>query len=179
MTIGRFIIAALIALVPVGSLTMAAEEQKAEQKPYVGSAGFERMKQLVGSWEGEMDKGEGPMKFKTTYKLTSGGSAIVETFFEGAPHEMVSVYHDTPKRELMMIHYCMLKNQPKMMLIAMEGDTLKFDLAKDAAINVAEDRHMHSLSIMMTGKDEMTQKWTQYEKGKAGEVVEIALKRVM
>jgi hypothetical protein len=178
MKVSAGIFAMLVSMVVIVSYSMAAESKKVEQEPYIGSAGFERMKLLVGSWEGEMDKGEGPMKFRTTYKLTSGGSAIVETFFEGAPHEMVSVYHDTPKRELMMIHYCMLKNQPKMMLISMEGNALKFDLAKDAAINV-DDRHMHSLTIMMTGQDEMTQKWTQYEKSKAGEVVEIALKRVM
>jgi hypothetical protein len=179
MKVSAGIFAMLVSMVVIVSSSMAAEEHKAEQKPYVGSAGYERMKQLVGSWEGEMDKGEGLEKVTASYQLTSGGSAIVETFFEGAPHEMVSVYHDTPKRELMMIHYCMLKNQPKMVLISMEDDALKFDLSKDAAINVAEDRHMHSLSIMMTGQDEMTQKWTQYEKGKAGEVVEIALKRVM
>jgi len=179
MKIGRIALAVLISLIPLGSLSLADQEHTGDQEPYVGSTGFERMRQLVGSWEGEMVMGEGPVKVKATYKLTSGGSALVETFFEGAPHEMVTVYYDTRKGELMMTHYCMLRNQPKMMLMTMVGDVLEFDLAKDAPIDVAKDWHMHSLSIVMKDKDGMTQKWLQYKEGKADKAVEIAFKRVM
>ena len=179
MKTGRLFLILFFGVILLGSLSMAAEEHEGEQEPYMGSAGFERIKLLVGSWEGEMDMGKGPVKVNVTYKLTSGGSAIVETFFEGAPHEMVSIYHDTPKRELTMTHYCSLGNQPKMMLMSLEGDVLEFDLAKDAAIDVAKDHHMHSLRITMKGQDQMTQKWMQYKKGKAGEIVEVPLKRVM
>jgi hypothetical protein len=179
MKVSAGIFAMLVSMVVIVSSSMAAESKKGEQEPYIGSAGFEQMKKLVGSWEGEMDMGEGPMKFTATYKLTSGGSAIVETLFEGAPNEMVTVYHDTPKRKLMMTHYCMLKNQPKMMLMVTEGNRLTFDLAKDAAIDPAKDKHMHAMSLMMTGADQMTQKWTLYDKGQSDHAVEIALKRVM
>ena len=68
-------------LLTIGSFQAAAQEQK----PYVGTPEFEQMKQLVGSWEGMMDMGDGPKMVTTNYKLTSGGSAIVETAFEGAP----------------------------------------------------------------------------------------------
>ena len=87
--------------------------QEHEHKPYTGSKALERMKKLVGAWEGTMDmEGKGTMKSTLTYKLNAADSAIVETVFEGMPHEMTSVYHDDSKRRLTMTHYCAEHNQP-------------------------------------------------------------------
>ena len=170
----KLILAGIICFLVFGSL-QAAEP---EQKPYVGSEAFERMKQLVGSWESTMDMGQGPVKVKATYKLTAGGSAIVETIFEGAPTEMVTVYYDNPKRKLNVTHYCMLQNQPKMTLKSMKANELTFDLSKAADINVAKDDHMHALTITFDGKDKMVQHWTKFEGGKKKRVVEIAYNRI-
>ena len=167
------ILASVLGLWAVASLQVSAQEQK----PYVGSEAFERMKQLLGSWEGTMDMGKGPQKITASYKLTSGGSAIVETVFEGADHEMVTVYHDNSTHTLSMTHYCMLGNQPKMMLKGMEDDELVFDLATDADILVAKEPHMHSLTIGFGGNDTMTQQWTNFEGGKRHQVVQIAYTR--
>ena len=166
----RLTLACAIGLLTFGSVQLAAQERQ----PYVGSEAFERLKQLVGTWEGTMDMGQGPMTITASYKLTSGGSAIVETDFEGAPHEMVTVYHDNPNRELSMTHYCMLHNQPKMMLKDMKMNELMFDLSEDADIDVANEMHMHSLTIRLDGTDKMTQVWTNFEGGREKEVVEIA-----
>ena len=170
----RLILTSVICILAFGSLQVAAQEQK----PYVGSEAFERMKQLMGSWESTMDKGQGPVKSTTSYKLTAGGSAIVETVFEGAPHEMVTVYYDNPNRKLNMTHYCMLRNQPKMMLRSMKMNELTFDLSKATDIDVAKEDHMHSLTINFDGKDKMVQHWTRFDGGKKKEVVEIAYNRI-
>ena len=170
----RLILTSVICILAFGSLQVTAQEQK----PYVGSEAFERMKQLVGSWESTMDKGQGPVKSTTTYKITAGGSAIVETVFEGAPHEMVTVYYDNPNRKLNMTHYCMLRNQPKMILQSMKMNELTFDLSKATDIDVAKEDHMHSLTINFDGKDKMVQHWTRFDGGKKKEVVEIAYNRI-
>jgi hypothetical protein len=170
----RLILTSVICLLAFGPL-QAAEQ---EHKPYVGSEGFERMKQLVGSWEGTMDKGQGPAKITANYKLTAGGSAIVETIFEGAPHEMVTVYYDNPNRKLNMTHYCMLGNQPKMALQSMKMNELAFDLAKNTEIDTAKEDHMHSLTINFDGKDKIVQRWTRFDGGKKKEVVEFAFNRI-
>ena len=176
MNIHKLIFAVVIGLVAFGSFHAVAEEQ--EQKPYVGSKPFERMKQLVGTWEGKMDMGKGPVKVTTSYKLTSNGSAIVETVFEGAPHEMVTVYHDDSQHQMNMTHYCMLGNQPKMNLTAMEGNTLTFDLSKDADIDSTHETHMHAAAITFDGKDKITQQWTKFEAGKKNQVVAVAYSRI-
>jgi hypothetical protein len=125
-----------------------AEKQEHEHKPYTGSKAFERMKTLVGVWEGSMDMGEkGVMKSTLSYKLTAADSAIVETVFEGAPHEMISVYHDDSKRRLIMTHYCAEHNQPKLTLTNMVENELTMDLSKDSDIDVEREIHIHSLTI--------------------------------
>jgi hypothetical protein len=60
----------------------AGEYQSA---PYTGSTEFERMKQLVGNWEGTSDLGKEGEKVRVEYRLTSGGSALVERFSRGVP----------------------------------------------------------------------------------------------
>ena len=170
----RLILTSVICFLVFGSLQVTAQEQK----PYVSSEAFERMKQFVGSWEGTIDKGQGPVKITASYKLTAGGSAIVETIFEGAPSEMVTVYYDNANRKLNMTHYCMLHNRPKMMLQSMKMNELTFDLSKNADIDVAKEDHMHSLTINFDGKDKIVQHWTRFDGGKKKEVVEIAFNRI-
>lgn len=144
---------------------------------YIGSDAFESMKQLVGSWEGTIDMGQGPQTITASYKLTAAGSAIVETVFEGAPHEMMSVYHDNSNRKLTMVHYCAEHNQPWMLLTSMVNDELRFALAPDADINVAQDKHIHAAVLRINGKNEMVHRWTSYEGGKEKQVVEISYTR--
>ena len=64
MNTHKRILAIIIGLMAFGVFQVTAEEQ--EHKPYVGSEPFERMKQLVGSWEGTMDMGKGPVKVTTS-----------------------------------------------------------------------------------------------------------------
>jgi hypothetical protein len=173
-TIGLLGLLGLLGIWVVG-FVQAAEP---DRKPYVGSEAFEQMKPLVGSWETAVDKGQGPMKMKASYKITAGGSAIVETIFEGAPHEMVTVYYDNPKRQLSMTHYCMLHNQPRMALKSAKSNELIFDFSKDSDIDPVKDDHMHALTITFEGQDKMVQHWTRSQPGKKPEVMEIAFNRV-
>ena len=125
-----------------------------------------------------MDMGKGPEKIIATYKLTSGGSAIIETVFEGLPHEMVTVYHDDSQGQMQLTHYCMLGNQPKMSLTNMAGNTLTFDLTHDSDIDVAKDMHMHTGTVRFDGQDKVTQTWTKFEGGKEKQAVKIAYTRI-
>lgn len=90
--------------------------------PYSRSGEFERMKQLVGAWEGTSDMGKEGQKVRVEYRLTAGGSALVETLFPGSGEEMVSVYYDR-KGKLAMTHYCMVRNQPRMTLAKADAQT--------------------------------------------------------
>jgi hypothetical protein len=130
------------------------------------SAAFERLKTLVGEWvaaeDGEMAK-KGDLVAR--YALTAGGSALVETVFPGRPHEMVTVYHaDGP--DLVLTHYCMEGNQPRMRARNAQGS--RFDFAYDGGTNIdpGRDRHMHSASLSLLGTDEIRSEWTEIAMGK-------------
>lgn len=170
----NLIFAIVISILAFGSAQAVAQEHE----PYTGSKAFERVKTLVGSWKGTMDAGKGPETITATYKLTSADSAIVETVFEGTPHEMISVYHDDSKRRLTMTHFCAEHNQPKLALTNMVDNKLTLDLSKDSDIDVARESHIHSATILFDGDDKMTQQWVSFENGKKKQVVEIAYQRV-
>ena len=150
------------------AVTHAGEYQSA---PYKGSPEFERVKQLVGAWEGTSSMGKAGDKVKVEYRITAGGSALVETLSPGNEGEMVSVYHDQ-KGKLAMTHYCMLRNRPHMTLARSDAQSLELVFAKKGNdINPAKEKHMHAVSITFTDNDHIVQKWTMFDKGKnAGEV---------
>jgi hypothetical protein len=90
-----------------------------------GKAAFERMKGLAGEWEGKLKDGTAG---NVSYEVISGGSAILERSWGGGMPEggnMVSVYHLDGNR-LMMTHYCLAKNQPR--LVARSYDPEKGEI---------------------------------------------------
>ena len=156
-----FSIASLIgALLLVAGAASAEEHQHPAPKP--GSAEFERLKGLVGVWEGTTSEAD-HQTVRAEYTLTSGGSALVETLFAGTPHEMVSVYYDRGG-SLAMTHYCMLGNRPELVLRKVEGNRLELDLADGSGIN-PQETHMHSLALDLIDADHLTQTWTAFEGG--------------
>lgn len=173
-------VASLLVAVLCFSLTgiFVAHGGEYQSAPYSGSKEFERMKQLVGTWEGTSDMDKEGKKVKVEYRLTSGGSALVETLSPGAAEEMVSIYHDR-KGKLAMTHYCMLRNQPLMILKKAGPQTIELVFAeKGNSIDPAKEQHMHAVRIEFTDNDHIIQKWTTYEKGKEKGGVTLNLTRV-
>ncbi len=146
--------------------------------PYTGSKEFERMKALVGVWEGTSKMSKKGERVKVEYRLSSGGSAIVETLFPGTAEEMVSVYYDN-KGQLAMTHYCALHNQPRMNLAKADSDNLYFMFTDGSNINPIKDAHMHALTISFIDKDHITQKWTLFAEGKEKGTSVFELSRVL
>ncbi len=166
--------AGLYLLFAVLSVAYAGE---APGTPYTGSQGFERMKSLVGAWEGTGAMSKEGGKVRVEYRLSSGGSAVVETLFPGTPHEMVSVYYDN-KGKLTMTHYCALRNQPQMNLQKADAQNLYFMFAGGSNIDPKKDAHMHSLTVSFVDKDHIVQKWALFAGGKQTETSVFELTRV-
>jgi hypothetical protein len=159
----------ILSVVAFGSSALAGEKMGA---PIAHSKDFDRMKGLVGVWEGKADMEKGPEQFKVTYELTSAGNAIVEKFAAGQPHEMITVYYDY-NGKFVLTHYCSLGNQPHMEVTTSGDGPMLFVLSERAPNLVSlQEMHMHAHGITIDGKNSMTQTWTLYDKGaKANEVV--------
>src|SRR5206468_3961253 len=152
---GIFVLATLGALAG----TALAEPAPPAAGPKPTSAAFERFKGLAGEWvaaeDGEMSR-KGDLVAR--YALTAGGSALVETVFPGSAHEMVTVYH-ADGDDLVLTHYCMEGNQPRMRAKNPTGSRLDFALDGGTGIDPKIDRHMNSASLEFVGPDELRSVW--------------------
>jgi hypothetical protein len=166
---------------PVAALVLAggalASGQAAPTPAKPGLAAFERFKALAGEWVAAED---GPLSKKgdlvARYAVTAAGTAVVETVFPGSRHEMVTVYHaDGP--DLVLTHYCMEGNQPRMRARAAAGSRFQFAFDGGTNVDPARDRHMNSASVVLEGPDAMQTEWTEIENGKTVLVVKSRLVR--
>src|SRR5512145_1641882 len=107
--------------------------------------GIEKLKSLAGTWEGTGPDGK---PFETTYQLISGGSGVMETIMPGSEHSMVTIYH-CDGEQLMLTHYCMLNNQPRMRAQVPAGEVKKLSFSFVDAANMAKptDKHMSAVVI--------------------------------
>jgi hypothetical protein len=142
-----------------------------------GSLEFEKMKTLVGSWQGKTDMGHGPMDITIQYRLLAAGSVLEERFFAGTPHEMVTMYYDKDGK-LAMTHYCVFGNRPGMLLKSSTDKTLKFDFDETCGINASKESHMHALTITFDDGDTITSSCKAMIDGKEVEEHPTTLKRV-
>ena len=125
--------------------------------------GFEKLKGLVGEWEAPMQEG----KIATvSYKLTAGGSTLMETLSmpEG---EMLTVYTPDGKR-LLLTHYCMAMNQPRMRAEPSAGDiqSLAFKFVDATNLSGPKAMHMHNLTVTFGDADHFSQEWMLRNEGK-------------
>jgi hypothetical protein len=155
-----------LSLVLVLSACALMSQAQPDKKGGTKNPGFERFKQLAGEWIGKGKFGDKDVDAKIVYKVTSGGSAVVETIDPGGDHEMVTVIH--PDGDfLLLTHYCMLGNQPHMKAKPKAGDKkVAFEFVKATNLKSDKDMHMHSVTFTFVDKDTLKTEWTHYMDGK-------------
>ena len=141
------------------------------------SDNLEKFAQLAGEWVGKGKHGDMEHEAKVTYKVTSGGSVVVETIDPGGDHEMVTVIHPDGD-SLLITHYCMLGNQPQMRAKPKAGDNkVAFEFVKATNMKSEKDMHMHDATYKFVDDDTLRTEWTHYNDGKATGKVVFELKR--
>ncbi len=149
----------LSAFVPVIAISsLAALAQPSAQ------AGFDKLKSLVGTWENKHEDGS---VTTVTYKVVSGGSAIVESISPAKePDGMVTVYH-LDGAKLMLTHYCGAGNQPRMVAEpSTDPNKLTFKYLDATNLKSPDDGHMSGLTVTFDGPDNFSQEWLWKAKGK-------------
>lgn len=141
------------------------------------SAEFERMKSLVGTWQGKTDMGQGPIDLNVTYRVIAAGSVVEQRDFVGTPNEMVTMYYDKDGK-LSMTHYCMLGNRPAMALKASDANSLTFDFDSCCGIDPKKESHMHALTLRFDDANTITSTCQGVMEGKGASEHSVTLKRV-
>ena len=130
---------------------------------------FEKMKSLVGEWQGKSLDGK---TAKVSYTLVSDNSALMEKLSVAGESEMVTMYHPDGDH-LMMTHYCSAHNQPRMrsQKASTEIKNITLDLVDVTNLSAPDAGHMSKLVLTFVDQDHFTQEWTWSQKGKEGTVV--------
>ena len=141
------------------------------------AAQLEKLKALAGTWSGKATHGDAPAHdFTTTWRVTGGGSAVVETMGPGTPHEMVTVYH-LDGDDLVLTHYCGAGNQPSMRALpSKDPSVIAFDFVRGSNMKPG-DMHMHSARIVLAGQDRLESEWVSWAGGKPAGSVRFSLAR--
>jgi hypothetical protein len=136
----------------------------AGQGAQAAAAAFERLKALEGSWV-DPDGAFGPKgAIAATYRVTGGGTTVVETFPVGSKEEMVTVYHKDGD-DLVLTHYCSAGNQPRMRARTFAGNVLAFEFDGGTNIDPKVTSHMHAAKIEFLGPDEIRSTWQNWSNG--------------
>jgi hypothetical protein len=129
-------------------------------------AAFAQIKSLAGDWESKDTKGTSHVH----YEVVSGGSAVLERFENdqlGAANAMVTVYY-IDGGHLMLTHYCMAKNQPRMQAEAFDNasGTLHFHFVDATGLSGSGDGHMHNATFHFIDENHFATDWQFFEGGK-------------
>lgn len=125
---------------------------------------FERLKSLVGNWQGKDQKGN---VVHLSFELVSGGSVLMERHASGNGAEMISMYSAEGNR-IILTHYCSAGNQPTLesQALPVASKQMDFSFVRATGMKTPEDGHMVGLSITFEDKDHLTQIWNYSDHGK-------------
>jgi hypothetical protein len=134
--------------------------------PATNSA-WDKMKSLVGEWEGTMAHGDMNMPVRVSYSLVSGGTSLMERMDAPDHSEMITMYYPDGSR-VMMTHYCSEGNQPRMKAEAAAGQpkSLAFEFVDVTGLVSRDAEHMRKLVVHFDDADHFTQEWTHRKDGK-------------
>jgi hypothetical protein len=168
---------ALSLLFLLAAFAVVLQAQPQEKKSDAKGGALERFTKLEGEWVGKGMHGDMDHDIRIVYKVTSGGSAVVETIDPGGDHEMVTVIH-ADGDALVLTHYCMLGNQPQMKATPKAGDNkVAFHFVKATNLKSDKDMYMHNVTFTFADKDTLKTEWTLFNDGKESERTVFEMKR--
>jgi hypothetical protein len=150
-----------VVLVITSAALFAAEQMSKIEK----SPAYDKMKTLVGSWQGAVNENGKPLDTRVRFKLVSDGSVLASWLGEDTPHEMVTMFH-MDGNNLMATHYCAAHNQPRLVLMTGDDPNRLVFKFKDGTNIQADAGHMQQVAFIFEGADHHIEEWTYLQNGK-------------
>lgn len=159
------------------AMLAATAVQAADKQPDSSidvKAAFARLKTLAGEWQGNTSMGKAHLR----YEVIAGGASLVEHESGENMPAMLTVYHLDGNR-LMLTHYCMAGNQPRMVARSFDPKTGELGFEFLDATNLASGAgHMHSATIRVADGDHFTAAWEFFEGGRRKNTENVQYTRV-
>jgi hypothetical protein len=154
-----------IAVFVFAAIALSQATNPAKQ-PTTAGAAYDKLKSLTGEWEGVMNEGGQQLPATTSYRLVSGGSALMNVLGADTPHEMVTMFH-MDNSDLLVTHYCAAHNQPRFRLVpSSESNVVTFEFKDATNLASPSTPHMVGLKVTFLDANHHYQDWTFLEDGK-------------
>lgn len=141
-----------------------ASHRVAEFTTSHAAAAFEQFKALAGKWESV----GGASKAHATYEVIGNGSAVVERYEDdalGPRMRMVTVFHLDGAR-LLLTHYCMAGNQPRLQAQGVGPDgEVSFRFLDATGLDSAMAGHMRNATFRFVSRNRLSTRWEFFEGG--------------
>lgn len=125
------------------------------------AGGLDVVKSLAGQWKGKTASGN---DVNVTYSLASGGTMVLENLDMGKEQMTTTYYQDG--KSVMLTHYCMANNQPRMKAeIPADAKKVVFGYVDATNLSSPDAGRMKQLVLTLQDQDHITQEWTWDEKG--------------
>jgi hypothetical protein len=161
---------AVVLLVAVAPPAVSEEGPGAEAR-----AAFARFKGLAGPWKGRSTRG---WTDTSTIRVIAGGSVVEMASFDAHPgEEMRTLFHLDGDR-LLLTHYCVAGNQPRLVASRFEADAVTFTYLDATGIASREQGHMDKAVYPFAGDGRYTTRWTWYQDGQERWLQEIHSERM-
>lgn len=148
------------------------------ETPRTAAAAFDLLKTLAGEWKGRSTKG---WDDRLTIQVIAKGSVLLETSeFDAHPGEKM-VTTITPDRDrLLLTHYCVAGNQPRMAAagVQQDGRTMVFTFIDGGNLASRDQGHMDKALYRLIDEDHFSTQWTWYEEGAERWMEEVVFERM-
>ena len=159
--IQELMLISLIAFTP--TILFAAEGNEA------AADAFKQLTSLIGNWEGKFPDGR---SHSVSYRLTAGGSVLVETWTLAPGRESMTLYH-LDDNVLIATHYCPQGNQPRLQFVkGDEPNKLSFKFRDGTNLQVKNKSHQHAFWIRLLGNKSFERSETYIQNGSAPSAIE-------
>ena len=149
---GSFKLALAAACLLLASNALHASETKAvpAQADFDHQAEFNALHALAGTWLGVDQRGN---EVQVDFRLTAGGSVLVETWTFANDRESLTLYHMDGER-MIATHYCPIGNQPRLQLKRKLNDgTLEFEFMDATNLPDMLQAHEHAFDMQVLDAD--------------------------
>lgn len=146
------------------TLFLATTAFAADPEPKVKATNpqFDALKTLAGEWTITLQDGT---KSSQTYRIVSGGSAIILDQNVPGAGSMITMFHPDGQKTV-ATHYCSMGNQPRMVSEGTDTKNIAFKF-KDITNDEGKAGSMRELTVVIVDKNHHNHIWTwQDAKGK-------------
>lgn len=125
---------------------------------------FERLQSNAGTWRGKSTKG---WEDTNAVRVIAGGSVVMVTSFDAHPGETMATMYSLDGDRLLLTHYCVARNQPRLVATAYDRatSTVTFEFLDATGIRSRDEGHMAKMVLQFIDENHYRTRWTWYAKG--------------